>query len=163
MLLSYATVDFHLFYDGAADMQIWTSGMILRWPLRPLSLLCSTSAITKEQYLLVFFTYIFKFCNLKKCITVPSNWGWKSSQFPITKGDVEKFPIAFTFGSQETLKTNSIAIKTSQRKKSLKFEITVNLKENINFVLNSFPNFSNMLIIFLIHWTPFPAIASPAE
>ena len=23
MLLSYATVDFHLFYDGAADMQIW--------------------------------------------------------------------------------------------------------------------------------------------
>ena len=25
---------------------------------------------------------------------------------PIKKGDVEKFPIAFTFGSQETLKTN---------------------------------------------------------
>ena len=23
MLLSDATVDFHLFYDGAADMQIW--------------------------------------------------------------------------------------------------------------------------------------------
>ena len=155
MLLSYATDDFHLFYDGAADMQIWTSGMILRWPLRPFSLLCSTSAITKEQFLLVFFTYIFKFCNLKKMHNSPVKLGLKI--VPITKGDVE-IGISRDFKNQF-----SIAIKTSQRKKSLKFEITVNLKENIYFVLNSFPNFSKMLIIFLIHWTPVPAIASPAE
>ena len=47
MLLSYATVDFNLFYDGTVDMQIWAlltrsqciESLILRWPLRPLSLL----------------------------------------------------------------------------------------------------------------------------
>ena len=51
MLLSSATVDFHLFYDGAVDIQIWTllkrsyncsvESLILKWPLRPLGLLLS--------------------------------------------------------------------------------------------------------------------------
>ena len=50
MLLSDTIVDFHLFYDGAVDIQIWAlltrsrvKSLILRWPFRPVGLLFLTN------------------------------------------------------------------------------------------------------------------------
>ena len=39
MLLSYATVDFHLFYDEPFWQEVSVESLILRWPLRPFDLL----------------------------------------------------------------------------------------------------------------------------
>ena len=55
MLLSYTTVDFYLFYDGAVDIQIWAlltrsqCTLILRWPLRSVGILFTVCVVFGED------------------------------------------------------------------------------------------------------------------
>ena len=53
MLLSYTIVDFHLFYDGAVDIQIWAP------PTRSQCKVCDTQVTVKACRPLVFLTCWF--------------------------------------------------------------------------------------------------------
>ena len=70
MLLSYAVVEFYLFYDGAVDMQIWAS------LTRRLCRVSDTQVIGKARGPLVFIlkkkelNYFYWYCELSTSISL---------------------------------------------------------------------------------------------
>ena len=65
MLHSYTMVDFHLFYDGVVDIQVWAllevsvKSLILRWPLRPVGLLFFKHSLLKSNAVVLHLSWSF--------------------------------------------------------------------------------------------------------
>ena len=72
MLLSFAIVDFHLFYDGAVDIykyepfwqEVSVKSLILRWSFRPVGLLFLTDEGIKQKRTDARAVLLQKFTNI---------------------------------------------------------------------------------------------------